>query len=203
MEFRPLQSLTTRRQPHSLLKPCGASHEVWSPSALEERGSHDRYAGFTSPDYDPPSGFLTLLASCSPANPAALFHAAGAHGVVPFRAFPSGPNRCVSRRSQPSWRWESGLGVLETVRMVVRHAGLPTRAVRASLTFASCSPPSGRGTRPESVVDRLGLTARPTRCSPGVLGLFRASQQPDLAMVSPPPLLPWDLPTRPPHHPEG
>jgi hypothetical protein len=52
----------------------------------------------------PPPGFLTLLTACSLHGRPALFHAGGTHGVVPFRAFPSGRSRSASRRPQPSWR---------------------------------------------------------------------------------------------------
>jgi hypothetical protein len=89
MELRLLQSLTTRRRPQTVPRPCGASHEVWSPSAPATNEIHDESPGLASPGYGPPAGFRTLLTVCTPAGLPALFHAGGTHGVFPFRAFPS------------------------------------------------------------------------------------------------------------------
>lgn len=68
---------------------CGASHEVWPPSAYSSSQDLRTSAGLAFPDYVPSSGFRTLLTVCSPAIRPALFHAGSAHGVFPFRAFSS------------------------------------------------------------------------------------------------------------------
>ena len=89
MELRLLQSLTTRRRPQLVPRPCGASHEVCSPSAPSFNRIHDEYSGLAAPEYGPPTGFLTLLTVYAPVELPALFHAGDTHGVFPFRAFPS------------------------------------------------------------------------------------------------------------------
>jgi hypothetical protein len=48
-----------------------------------------KYVGVASSDYDPPTGFLTLLTVCTSPHHPGLFHPGYAHGVPPFRAFPS------------------------------------------------------------------------------------------------------------------
>jgi len=58
-----------------------------------QRTMHEEFtiksAEFASPDYGPPTGFLTLLAACTSSCPPGLFHPGHAHGVLPYRAFPS------------------------------------------------------------------------------------------------------------------
>jgi hypothetical protein len=80
-EYRPRRAVRPRL--------CGASHEVWSPSAYSGSWGLRTCAGLAFPDYDPSPGFRTLLTVCSPSVLPALFHAGSAHGVFPFRAFPS------------------------------------------------------------------------------------------------------------------
>jgi hypothetical protein len=87
LELRLLQSLTTRRRPQTLLQLCGASHEVWSPTARSGSGSHEHIPGLPHPvrsAYRVPHPLDGLLSR----DPPALFHAVSARGVVPFRAFP-------------------------------------------------------------------------------------------------------------------
>jgi hypothetical protein len=47
--------------------------------------------------YVPPTGFLTLSTACSSPERPALFHAGNAHGVLPFREFPSMPGPAAHR----------------------------------------------------------------------------------------------------------
>jgi hypothetical protein len=65
----------------------GSSRGVLSPSAHQERRSHD--AGACLTPAGALSGFLTLSAPCSPPVRPILFHTGNARGVLPFRAFPS------------------------------------------------------------------------------------------------------------------
>jgi hypothetical protein len=63
------------------------SREVSFPFSVSgRRGS--TCPGVSRPRYVPPSGFLDLLAVCSPRRLPALFHAGNTPGVSPFRAFP-------------------------------------------------------------------------------------------------------------------
>lgn len=48
-----------------------------------------KYAGDAASDYAPSTGFCTLLTAFTSPNPPGLFHPGVAHGVLPFRAFPS------------------------------------------------------------------------------------------------------------------
>jgi hypothetical protein len=63
-----------------------SSHEVSCPSSV--LNSTSRHFVRFHPERHPPSIFLRSLAVSSSSSPAALFHAADAHGVHPFRAFP-------------------------------------------------------------------------------------------------------------------
>lgn len=109
LEVFPLPSTTTgassnRRDTHEVTPPTECNHRKSPRIRLELRGASSsfhplqrtmreeftiKYAGFTSPDYDPPTGFLTLLAACTSSRPPGLFHPRHAHGVSPSRAFPS------------------------------------------------------------------------------------------------------------------
>lgn len=59
-------------------------------------GATFEYPRFASPRYVASPGFLPLLTPCSPAGPAALFHAAGAPGVAPSECFPPAQSRRLS-----------------------------------------------------------------------------------------------------------
>jgi hypothetical protein len=114
-----------RRAPPQRLPRGSSAHGAsrgFLPYSARGPGRPRTCAGFTSPGYGPPPGFRTLLTVSSAPLPPGLFHPGGAHGVLPFRAFPSrragapldgrcppdvhvrGPTRClppVSTRAAP------------------------------------------------------------------------------------------------------
>lgn len=168
MELRLLQSLTTRRRPQQVPRPCGASHEVWPPSAPTTDRIHDKYPGLASPGYGPPPGFLTLLTDYAPVDLPALFHAGDTHGVFPFRAFPSRAAVAPLDARSPH-AVSSALGSRVRSRRPMQPArrrrakdapGIDGRVMR--------SPTPGPGTAWESVSRSSGLASPQARCSLGV-----------------------------------
>jgi hypothetical protein len=82
------------------------SHGVSSPTTLEPERVYSTPACHT--DYVPSSGFRTLSTACSSLGRPALFHAGNAHGVAPFRGFPSLSGLTSSSPLRlPSWRFSS------------------------------------------------------------------------------------------------
>jgi len=94
---RPLSDLALLQRPpgcrlflHSARKQRvleASSHEVLRP--FNARGMLNRHNESVPPVSPPSSTFLRPSRGLSSACPAALFHAAGALGVLPFRVFPS------------------------------------------------------------------------------------------------------------------
>jgi len=108
-EVFPLPSSTTRassdrQDTHEVTPPTECNHRKSPRIRLELRGASLSFhplqrtkreeftmksAGFASPDYDPSTGFLTLLTAFTSSRPPSLFHPGHAPGVSPSRAFPS------------------------------------------------------------------------------------------------------------------
>jgi hypothetical protein len=111
LRLRPLQGSTQRGLPNVRLpsltpqtgppedepdeepRPRGRGWQLsWSSAPLRRTGpSESTPPRLANTGYVPPSGFLTLSAVSSSLGRPALFHAGDAHGVSPFRDFPSPP----------------------------------------------------------------------------------------------------------------
>jgi hypothetical protein len=199
MELRLLQSLTTRKRPQSMPRLCGASHEVWSPSAPAIDGIHDESPGLASPGYGPPTGFRTLLAVCTPADLPALFHAGDAHGVSPFRAFPSleavAPLDARSPRAvSPTLR--NRVDPKRAPRLGTR----PRHGERAESQRQHREEPDSKAWHLSGVrLPQLGVSLTAGSMLSWGSSLFRASRDPDLGQLLPAILHPWTSPPRPAH----
>jgi len=80
-----------------------SSREVSRPYSVLESANRDGASTARSvpPERPPSSVFLRPSRVSSSLTPAALFHAAAAHGVLPFRAFPSAPTLPGSSPGDP------------------------------------------------------------------------------------------------------
>lgn len=124
------------------------------------RACHTRYA--------PSPGFLTLLTVFSAPSPPGLFHPGGAHGVLPFRAFPS-RGAVAPLGARCPLDVSAGQPVPPgTVRH--RRASIHGRTRRsAEGSDGSWSgPPSGPCSPRESVAIRRWFRPPAARCSPGL-----------------------------------
>ena len=197
MELRLLQSLTTRRRPQQVPRPCGASHEVYSPSAPTTDRIHDRYPGLTSPRYGPPAGFLTLLTVYAPADLSALFHADDTHGVFPFRAFPSRAAVAPLDARSPH-AVSSALGN----RVNSKRPAQLARRRKAKDTSGQgrlrhVEPDSRAWHRLGVRLPQFGVILTAGSMLSWGSSLFRALRDPDLGQLLPVILLPWTSPSRP------
>jgi hypothetical protein len=159
------------------------------------------YAGFTSPDYVPPTGFLTLLTVCTSRRPPGLFHPGHAHGVPPSRAFP--PRRAVTpldARCRPVVR-RSNLTRSEPASYPPSTMAENDRFTSPSPNQPESGPPSRLCSLRGSVANQRGLRPLEVRCSHG-LSPRRGSTPPYLGrcLHRPPPM---GFPRPPFHRPEG
>lgn len=96
-----------RRGRRTVLWSKSSSREVSRPySVLESANRYGASAARSVPPERPPSPvFLRPSRVSSSLTPAALFHAAAAHGVLPFRAFPANRLYRARRPAIPSRRF--------------------------------------------------------------------------------------------------
>ena len=155
-----------------LLQLRGDSLEVCCPSSTQSSAGPPT-PGLPHPAAAPPSGFLTLSTTCSLRHPAALFRAAGAHGVSPFRASPCERSRGASRHPQPSCRQPPQLALPwhRLQGLAPRRSTSPVPAV-----LPACGAVALLGLRPLQGI----ATAEPGRTPRGVLLLPWASSTPSL-----------------------
>jgi hypothetical protein len=152
--------------------------------------------------YGPPTGFLTLLTACSPAARRALFHAQALMGLPPFRAFPSGRAVAPLGTRSPHGVGDASSRGFGEEGVIVRYALPRDQSQSAWAKGGSSSPPSGRSTRRGVRCPPQGKAEQRTRCSRGVVGLFRVLRSPDLGPTFPTALLPWACSPRPPSRSE-
>lgn len=139
-----------------LLQHRGASPEVCLPFSTSRLG-RSTCPRACLPGFVPTPGSLTLLPVSSLPCPRALFHALGAHGVVPYRASSSGRGRSASRRPPPSCRYLAAPVDRAAVTGPIAVAcALMTSAYPESRRAAKDprGPTTGPVTSPESVGDQ-------------------------------------------------